>query len=92
MWIPVRRTWRLNERHYGALEGCNKSETAARVGNEQVKIWRRSYDVKPPAITADDIDHLGHDPRYAHLKLEELPTAESLSDTCQRMLPYWKRR
>lgn len=89
MWIPVHRNWRLNERHYGALQGLNKAETAAQYGDEQVKIWRRSYDTPPPALTPDDPRYPGHDRRYADLTPEELPLAESLKDTVARFLPYW---
>jgi 2,3-bisphosphoglycerate-dependent phosphoglycerate mutase len=89
MWIPVHRSWRLNERHYGALQGLNKAETAERHGEEQVKLWRRSYDIRPPALTPDDERHPGRDPRYADLTVEELPLTECLKDTVERMLPYW---
>ena len=89
MWIPVHRSWRLNERHYGALQGLNKSETAAKFGEQQVKIWRRSYDIQPPALTADDDRYPGHDPRYKSLKDGELPLTECLKDTVARFLPLW---
>lgn len=89
MWIPVYRSWRLNERHYGALQGLNKAETAALHGEEQVHVWRRSYDVPPPPLTPDDPRHPGRDRRYADLSPEELPLTESLKDTVKRMLPYW---
>lgn len=89
MWIPEYRHWRLNERHYGALQGLNKAETAERHGMEQVHIWRRSYDIPPPALTADDERFPGSDPRYASLSPEELPLTESLKDTVARFLPYW---
>ncbi len=89
MWMPVHRSWRLNERHYGALQGLDKAETAAKYGDQQVKIWRRSYDTPPPALTPDDERHPGHDRRYAGLGPEELPLAESLKDTVARFLPYW---
>jgi 2,3-bisphosphoglycerate-dependent phosphoglycerate mutase len=89
MWIPVYRHWRLNERHYGALQGLNKAETAAKHGEEQTKIWRRSYDVPPPALSPDDRRYPGHDPRYATLSPEELPLTECLKDTVNRFLPYW---
>jgi 2,3-bisphosphoglycerate-dependent phosphoglycerate mutase len=89
MWIPVHRTWRLNERHYGALQGLNKAETAEKFGEQQVKIWRRSYDVPPPALTADDPRFPGRDPRYAKLTKDELPLTECLKDTVARFLPYW---
>ncbi|NIM52276.1 MAG: 2,3-diphosphoglycerate-dependent phosphoglycerate mutase [Gemmatimonadales bacterium] len=88
-WIPVYRSWRLNERHYGALQGLNKAETAERHGQEQVKLWRRSYDVRPPELTKDDERWPGKDPRYADLKPEEVPLTECLKDTVERMLPYW---
>jgi len=89
MWIPVHRSWRLNERHYGALQGLDKAETAARHGEAQVKIWRRSYDIPPPALTADDPRHPARDRRYAALSAAELPLTESLKDTVARFLPYW---
>jgi 2,3-bisphosphoglycerate-dependent phosphoglycerate mutase len=90
MWIPVHRSWRLNERHYGALQGLNKSETAAKFGEEQVKVWRRSYDIPPPALTPDDERYPGRDPRYKHLTAQELPLTECLKDTVNRFLPYWR--
>jgi 2,3-bisphosphoglycerate-dependent phosphoglycerate mutase len=89
MWIPVYRSWRLNERHYGALQGLNKAETAAKYGEEQVKIWRRSYDTPPPPLTYEDPRHPSHDRRYGGLKRAELPLTESLKDTVARFLPYW---
>jgi 2,3-bisphosphoglycerate-dependent phosphoglycerate mutase len=89
MWIPVHRSWRLNERHYGALQGLNKAETAARHGEQQVKIWRRSYDVRPPALEPSDARFPGHDRRYANLSDRDLPRAECLKDTVDRFLPYW---
>ena len=89
MWIPVHRTWRLNERHYGALQGLNKAETAAQHGETQVKIWRRSYDIPPPPLTGDDPRHPSRDRRYSALTRDELPLAESLKDTVARFLPYW---
>jgi 2,3-bisphosphoglycerate-dependent phosphoglycerate mutase len=89
MWIPVHRSWRLNERHYGALQGLNKAETAAEHGESQVKIWRRSYDVPPPPLSVDDPRHPSRDRRYAALSVRELPVAESLKDTVARFLPYW---
>ena len=89
MWIPVYRSWRLNERHYGALQGLNKAETAAKFGESQVKIWRRSYDIQPPALTADDERFPGHDPRYRDLSPAELPLTECLKDTVARFLPLW---
>jgi 2,3-bisphosphoglycerate-dependent phosphoglycerate mutase len=89
MWIPVHNSWRLNERHYGALQGLNKAETAELHGMEQVTLWRRSYDVPPPPLAPDDPRYPGGDPRYASLTPEELPRAESLKDTVARFLPYW---
>ena len=89
MWIPVHRSWKLNERHYGALQGLNKAETAARHGDDQVKIWRRSYDIRPPALETKDERYPGHDRRYADLSDAELPRTESLKDTVARFLPYW---
>ena len=89
MWIPIHNSWRLNERHYGALQGLNKAETAARHGEAQVKIWRRSYDIPPPPLEPGDERHPGRDPRYAGLKPDELPLTESLKDTVARFLPYW---
>lgn len=90
MWIPVIRNWRLNERHYGALQGLNKAETAEKFGEEQVKIWRRSYDTPPPALEITDDRYPGKDPRYAELKDEELPLTECLKDTVARFVPYWE--
>jgi 2,3-bisphosphoglycerate-dependent phosphoglycerate mutase len=89
LWIPVIKHWRLNERHYGALQGLNKAETAAKHGEAQVKIWRRSYDIPPPPLTPDDERWSGRDPRYAGLNADEIPAAESLKDTVARFLPYW---
>jgi 2,3-bisphosphoglycerate-dependent phosphoglycerate mutase len=89
LWVPVHRSWRLNERHYGALQGLNKAETAAAHGEEQVKIWRRSYDIPPPPLTTDDPRHPSRDRRYATLAPAELPLTESLKDTVARFLPYW---
>jgi 2,3-bisphosphoglycerate-dependent phosphoglycerate mutase len=89
MWIPVEKSWRLNERHYGALTGLDKAETAARHGEEQVKIWRRSYDVRPPALSPDDERNPARDPRYADLVHSAVPMTESLKDTVARFLPYW---
>jgi 2,3-bisphosphoglycerate-dependent phosphoglycerate mutase len=89
MWIPVHRSWRLNERHYGALQGLNKAETAAKFGEDQVKIWRRSYDVPPPVLASDDPRYPGHDPRYKNLTPQELPLTECLKDTVARFLPLW---
>jgi 2,3-bisphosphoglycerate-dependent phosphoglycerate mutase len=88
-WIPVKRTWRLNERHYGALQGLNKQQTADKYGEDQVKIWRRSYDVRPPALDVGDARHPAQDLRYAMLPPELLPGAECLKDVVERMLPYW---
>jgi 2,3-bisphosphoglycerate-dependent phosphoglycerate mutase len=88
-WIPVRRGWRLNERHYGALQGLNKQQTVEKYGAEQVKLWRRSYDVRPPDLKQSDERHPSHDPRYADLPPELLPSAECLKDVVERMLPYW---
>jgi 2,3-bisphosphoglycerate-dependent phosphoglycerate mutase len=90
MWIPVHRSWRLNERHYGALQGLDKSETAAKFGEDQVKIWRRSYATPPPALAPDDERYPGRDRRYAGLTLGELPLTESLKDTVARFLPHWE--
>jgi 2,3-bisphosphoglycerate-dependent phosphoglycerate mutase len=89
MWIPVRRSWRLNERHYGALQGLDKAETAAKHGMEQVHIWRRSYDIRPPALTPEDDRNPTKDPRYADLSPKDLPLTECLKDTVDRFLPYW---
>ena len=89
MGIPVSKSWRLNERHYGALQGLNKAETAARHGDAQVKIWRRSYDIPPPQLSVDDERYSGRDPRYGDLGREEIPLTESLKDTVARFLPYW---
>ncbi|OLD23448.1 MAG: phosphoglyceromutase [Chloroflexi bacterium 13_1_40CM_3_65_12] len=88
-WIPVRRSWRLNERHYGALQGLNKKQTAERFGEEKVKVWRRSYDVRPPDLEPKDERHPSHDPRYAGMPPELLPSSECLKDVVERMLPYW---
>ncbi len=89
MWIPIHNSWRLNERHYGALQGLNKAETAEKHGMDQVKIWRRSYAIQPPALTRDDARYPGKDPRYANLKPDEIPLTEALKDTVARFLPYW---
>lgn len=89
LWMPVHKTWRLNERHYGALQGLDKAETAARHGEAQVKIWRRSYDIPPPALELDDTRHPRHDRRYAGIDPADLPCTESLKDTVARFLPYW---
>jgi len=89
MWIPVHNSWRLNERHYGALQGLNKAETAAKFGEQQVLVWRRSYDVPPPALEPSDDRHPGTDPRYAALGKDQLPLTECLKDTVARFLPHW---
>ena len=89
MWIPVEQSWRLNERHYGALQGLNKSETAERLGEELVHTWRRSYGVRPPALEPRDDRAPARDERYAHIATDLLPRAESLADTVERVLPYW---
>jgi 2,3-bisphosphoglycerate-dependent phosphoglycerate mutase len=89
MWVPITNDWRLNERHYGALQGLNKAETAAKYGEQQVKLWRRSYDVRPPALEETDSRYPGKDPRYKDLTKQELPLAESLKDTVERFLPCW---
>ena len=88
-WLPVHKSWRLNERHYGALQGLDKAETAARHGEDQVKTWRRSYDIPPPPMAADDPGHPANDPRYAGLDRNALPATESLATTLERVLPYW---
>jgi len=90
MWIPVIRNWRLNERHYGALQGLNKSEMAQKFGEEQVHIWRRSYDTQPPALEKSDKRYPGKDPRYKELTEKELPLTECLKDTVARFVPYWE--
>ena len=89
MWIPVYRSWRLNERHYGALQGLNKAETAAKYGEQQVFTWRRSYDIQPPALTKEDERYPGYDPRYKELAPRDIPLTESLKDTVARFMPYW---
>jgi 2,3-bisphosphoglycerate-dependent phosphoglycerate mutase len=89
MWIPVHRAWQLNERHYGALQGLNKAETAAKYGDDQVLIWRRSYDVPPPVLEKDDPRWPGHDPRYKDLDPADVPLTECLKDTVARFMPYW---
>jgi 2,3-bisphosphoglycerate-dependent phosphoglycerate mutase len=89
LWIPVTKSWKLNERHYGALQGLNKAETSAKHGEAQTKIWRRSYDITPPPLTGDDPRHPSHDPRYADLNAADLPLTESLKETVERFLPYW---
>ncbi|MBU1929254.1 MAG: 2,3-diphosphoglycerate-dependent phosphoglycerate mutase [Candidatus Omnitrophota bacterium] len=89
MWIPVYNSWRLNERHYGALQGLNKSETAAKYGDDQILIWRRSYDIQPPALEKNDLRFPGNDPRYINLNPQDIPHTECLKDTVARFLPYW---
>ena len=89
MWLPVEKTWRLNEKHYGMLQGQNKKEAVSVYGEEQVRLWRRSYDVPPPALEADDPRYPGSDPRYKNLTAAELPLTECLKDTVERVLPYW---
>ena len=89
LWIPVTKSWRLNERHYGALQGLNKAETAAKYGDDQVLVWRRSYDIPPPALDKADSRYPGQDPRYTGLSAQELPLTECLKDTVARFLPYW---
>ncbi len=91
MWIPVQHSWRLNERHYGALQGLNKAETAAKFGELQVLAWRRSYDTSPPALGADDPRYPGRDPRYRGLAASQVPLTECLKDTVARVLPYWNQ-
>jgi 2,3-bisphosphoglycerate-dependent phosphoglycerate mutase len=91
MWIPVRHAWQLNERHYGALQGLNKAETAAKFGDDQVLVWRRSYDVPPPELDLSDERYPGKDPRYVGLAKNELPRTESLKETVARVVPYWTR-
>ncbi len=90
LWLPVVKDWHLNERHYGALQGLNKADTAAKFGDEQVHIWRRSYDVAPPALAVNDERYPGADPRYASLPEEDLPLTESLEDTVRRVAPCWE--
>ena len=90
MWLPVVHSWRLNERHYGALQGLNKAETAARYGDQQVLVWRRAYAVAPDALTPDDPRWAGRDPRYKHLQPHEIPATECLRDTVARVIPFWK--
>jgi 2,3-bisphosphoglycerate-dependent phosphoglycerate mutase len=92
MWLPVEGSWRLNERHYGALQGLNKAQTVEKHGEAQVKIWRRSYDIPPPALPLDDPRHPRFDPRYADIDPQLLPATESLKDTLARVLPFWERR
>ncbi len=90
MWIPIFNSWRLNERHYGALQGLNKAETAAKYGDEQVHIWRRSYDIPPPPLAPDDERYPGHSPIYKDLSPSEIPLTECLKDTVERFIPYWE--
>lgn len=90
MWIPIYRSWRLNERHYGALQGLNKAETAEQYGAEETNLWRRSFDVRPPPLTRDDPRFPGHDPRYVDIPAQEVPLTECLKDTIERLLPYGK--
>lgn len=90
MWVPVERSWRLNERHYGALQGLNKADTAKKYGDEQVHIWRRSYDIQPPVLEKSDERFPGNDPRYKNLDSKDVPLTECLKDTVNRFLPYWK--
>jgi 2,3-bisphosphoglycerate-dependent phosphoglycerate mutase len=92
MWLPVERSWRLNERHYGALQGLDKAQTVARHGADQVKVWRRSYDIPPPPLEASHPQHPRFDRRYAHVAADDLPSSESLKDTLARVLPYWNAR
>ena len=89
VWLPVEKSWRLNERHYGALQGLNKAETAKKYGDEQVLIWRRSYDIQPPALTEEDPRYPGKDPRYADMNRSDIPLTECLKDTVARFLPWW---
>ena len=91
MWIPLKKSWRLNERHYGALQGLNKQEMREKHGDEQVFIWRRSYDVRPPALEITDNNYPGNDKKYSELKKSEIPQCESLKDTIKRVIPYWKK-
>ena len=91
-WIPVRKSWRLNEKHYGALQGLNKAEMAKKYGEEQVLLWRRAYDVRPPALEFDDPRHPVHDRRYADMPREDVPGTECLKDTVARFVPYWKEQ
>jgi 2,3-bisphosphoglycerate-dependent phosphoglycerate mutase len=92
LWLPVERTWRLNERHYGALQGLDKAQTVAKHGADQVKVWRRSYDIPPPPLPSTDASHPRFDRRYAHVPSHELPSCESLKDTLARVLPFWHDR
>ncbi len=90
MWIPVHRTWHLNERHYGLLQGLNKIETVEKHGEKQVHVWRRSYDIRPPALGSNDPNFPGHDPRYKALAIQQIPATECLKDVVNRFLPYWQ--
>lgn len=90
MWLPVEKSWRLNERHYGGLQGLNKAETAAKHGDQQVLVWRRSYDIPPPALEMNDQRHPRFDPRYKDVRPEDLPATEALKNTVDRFVPYWK--
>jgi 2,3-bisphosphoglycerate-dependent phosphoglycerate mutase len=92
LWLPVEKDWRLNERHYGGLQGLNKSETAAKFGEKQVLVWRRSYDIPPPALERDDERDAARDRRYAGVARDEIPLTECLKDTVERVVPYWKER
>ena len=92
LWLPVEKDWRLNERHYGGLQGLNKAETAAKFGEEQVLLWRRSYDIPPPELPPGDERDAARDPRYAKLKPAEIPRTECLKDTVERVVPYWSER
>lgn len=89
MWIPIKHSWRLNERHYGVLQGLNKAETAAKYGDDQVLVWRRSYDIPPEPLTRDDVRYPGNEPRYQNMKEKDVPLTECLKDTVARFLPYW---
>lgn len=91
-WLPVERSWRLNERHYGGLQGLNKAETAAKYGEDQVKVWRRSYDIPPPPLAKSDAGYPGNDPRYKDVPEKDLPLTECLKDTVERFVPYWQER
>ncbi len=91
MWVPEIKSWRLNERHYGALQGLNKAETVAKYGEAQVHLWRRGYDLRPPALAKNDPRYPGYDPIYSDLSKDQLPTGESLKDTADRFLPHWQR-
>ncbi|CRK85960.1 2,3-bisphosphoglycerate-dependent phosphoglycerate mutase [Candidatus Providencia siddallii] len=90
-WLPIKKSWKLNERHYGALQGLNKSETIAKFGNEQVKLWRRSFNISPPCLTKNNLYHPKYDIRYSKLSGNKIPLTESLADTFNRVIPYWKK-